>query len=352
MAEVLQLDFQDFQEEVQLQTEPPPRKKRPQLLKRDVRAICRNLSLIKPAEVLPAVCIRVDGDATYFEAFPERATAWRHIRSTASFPELVKQLITGYIDLYKTHHRGKDKYSHFLMESNESPAAYPQSKDAVSDHDASVIRVSGFALHSSIHFRRKALGRLCSRYTAKSLEQFVRELWLLEKMKATNKSFVPTALKFQDRGCMVIMHPVLLPFGHSLFSSVRSYVNYKSYQENGPDVFAQARTHLLDNTEILSLFKSGIQTIPHGSTEADKFADEAVVCSVYQVIITKMLNTINNDFLKNLSMLDRISSNKGTGAKLMLRDKLKGLAADTQTRVPQIEHLIWTCVIAEHTVYI
>ncbi len=45
-----------------------------------------------------------------------------------------------------------------------------------------------------------------------------------------------------------------------------------------------------------------------------------------------MLNTINNDFLKNLSMLDRISSNKGTGAKLMLRDKLKGLAADTQTR--------------------
>ncbi len=177
------------------------------------------------------------------------------------------------------------------QESNESPAAHPQSKDAISDDDASVIRVPGFALHSSIQFRRKTLGRLRSRYTAKSLEQFARELWLLEKMKATNKSFVPPVLKFQDRGRMVIMHPVLLPFGHSLFSSVRSYVNYKSYQENGPDVFAQARTHLLDNTEILSLFKSDIQSIPHGSTEADKFADEAVVCSVYHVIITKMLNT-------------------------------------------------------------
>ena len=59
------------------------------------------------------------------------------------------------------------------------------------------------------------------------------------------------------------------------------------------------------------------------------------MCKVYHAIVTKM-NTINNDFLKTLSMLERISSNKGTGAKSMLRDKVKGLAADMKSRVPQI----------------
>ena len=113
-------------------------------------------------------------------------------------------------------------------------------------------------------------------------------------------------------------------------------MNYKSYQEKGFDIFTHARTHVLDDKQLLSSFKAGIYNLPHASTEADKLFDEAVMCKVSHAIITKMMNTINNDFLKSLSTLDRISSNKGTGAKLMLRDKLKGLVADTKSHVPQI----------------
>ena len=46
-----QLDSKDFQQEVQLLTEPPPPKKRRLLLKKDVRTICRRLSLIVKASL-------------------------------------------------------------------------------------------------------------------------------------------------------------------------------------------------------------------------------------------------------------------------------------------------------------
>ena len=159
---------------------------------------------------------------------------------------------------------------------------------------------------------------------------------ILKTLQAIAKSFVPSLLKFQHRGKMVIMHHTLLPSGHSLFSSVRSHVNYKKYQEHGAKIFTEPHTQVLDNRELLSAFKAGIQQVPHSSSDADTFADEAVVCRLYNAITVKMLNTINSDFLKSLSLLDQTSSNKGTGAKSMLRDKLKGLAAETQSHVPQI----------------
>ena len=110
--------------------------------------------------------------------------------------------------------------------------------------------VSGFALYSCIQARQNCLGKQRSRYIATSIEQFEKELWMLKKMKAVNKSFIPPLLKFQDRGCMVFMHPAMLPFGHCLFATDRSYVNYKSYQENGPDIF----THVHGDKQLLASF--------------------------------------------------------------------------------------------------
>ena len=165
--------------------------------------------------------------------------------------------------------------------------------------------------HSCIKFRQKVLGKQQSRYTAESCEDFSKELWLLKKLQTADKSFVPPLLKFQDRGSMVIMHHALLPFARSLFS-------YRKYQEQSANIFAEAHTQVLNDKELLSSFKAGIQPIPHSSSDADKFSDETVVCSVCRAIVVEMLNTINSDFLKSLSMLDKISSSKGTEAKLML----------------------------------
>ena len=48
------------------------------------------------------------------------------------------------------------------------------------------------------------------------------------------------------------------------------------------------------------------------------------------------MHTMNNDFLISLKLLDSIDANKGTGANLLLRDKLKAAAADTQSHVPKL----------------
>ena len=69
--------------------------------------------------------------------------------------------------------------------------------------------------------------------------------------------------------------------------------------------------------------------MPHSSEQASISAfEEAIVSSTCVAILTKMLHTINNDFLTNISLLDKIDTGKGTGAKLLLRDKLKASAAD------------------------
>ena len=64
--------------------------------------------------------------------------------------------------------------------------------------------------------------------------------------------------------------------------------------------------------------------------------DDALLNKVYNTLVTKMLHTINNDFLKNVSLLGNIATGKGTNAKLLLRDKLKAAAADTISRIPKI----------------
>ena len=76
---------------------------------------------------------------------------------------------------------------------------------------------------------------------------------------------------------------------------------------------------MLHDKELLSFFKAGIQQVPYSSSEADKFADETVVCSMYNAIGMKILNMMNDDFVKSLSILDQISSNKRTEAKTSLK---------------------------------
>ena len=272
--------------------QPPTKRRRTWLLRKEIEAICQRLLLLKPDEVLPTVISNVEADTTHFQAFPEREKLWKHITSTSgALCELVRQLILEHISLYRTHHKGKDKYAQFLVawhelfslfavEGNDrgdvtwctlvsggdncsrdaedrsaivtaiakavyelltekasqqvqrqvqSDSMYPQAKKSIPDDDSSVIRVSGFALHSAIEYRRKALlPKSKSKYSNMARQKF-KKVELLKRMKATDKLFVPRVVAFQDRGNMTITHPVMLNFGHAVFSTVRSSLNYTMY---------------------------------------------------------------------------------------------------------------------------
>ena len=136
---------------------------------------------------------------------------------------------------------------------------------------------------------------------------------------------------------MTIMHPAMLEFGHRVFTTVKLTVNYTSYMSNGSDIFKRAREDVLGSEELFQTFKNCLQNIPHSSGQASILdTEEAVVSNVYVSLLTKILHTIDNDFLTNISLLDKIDTGKGTGAKLLLRDKLKVSAADTQSHVAKI----------------
>ena len=406
----------DIQEEIEVDTDSAPKKrpsrqeKRPpstkkrrtRLLKKEIQAICTELSLIKPVEILPTIVSRVEADETHLRTFPDRKKLWKDVSISEAMPDFVEQLILGYIDLYKTHQKGKDKYTHFLVAWHEllsqytvegnnledetwcalvsdsygnfsaedrsaivtsiakavydiltekasqiqgqsedkvhDDSVYPQSRESIPDDDASIVRVSGFALHSAIEYRRKALlPKNKTKHSSVASHNFAQELDVLTRLKAEDKSFVPRVIDFQDRGHMTIMHQAMLSFGRGLFTTVRASLNYSSYQEYGSEVFKRTRKHVLDSSELFQTFKACLENVSHTSAQGPvSEMDDALLNKVYNTLVTKMLHTINNDFLKNVSLLGNIATGKGTNAKLLLRDKLKAAAADTISRIPKI----------------
>ena len=240
---------------------------------------------------------RVEADATHFYTFPEHDKLWKHVRSSEALYELLRQWIVGYVKLYKIHNKGKGKYAHFLVAWHElfshlllrgvtrrmhhgmhsytimmsvqhrfaivtgvakavyeeltdqyikqkqgqvdTKSVYPQAKELIPFDDASVICVSGFALHSAIEYRRE----------------------LLPKSNTSTP-----------------VHPAMLYFGQALFSTVRSSLNYSSYLKSGAEVFMKSR-------ELFETFKAGLNDIPHSSTQSPRL--DGIVDSLEQGVYLK-----------------------------------------------------------------
>ena len=75
-----------------------------------------------------------------------------------------------------------------------------------------------------VFMHQKVLGRQPSRYITESCEEFSKELWLQKKLQDSDKSFVPPFLKFQDQGCILIMHHAYLHVASSLLCDLMSII--------------------------------------------------------------------------------------------------------------------------------
>ena len=365
-------------------------RKRRQITMRKLDETIVELESVTGCNILSEVVSKVDADGVHFSAFPARGCIWKHIRDSPALSSMIDHFKRSFISLYKTNFKGKDKYAHFLVawheklsqsvvagcktvddiwlqlvndcetkgEATDKSAiltsvakavyvmnekairpvedvvSYPQAKERSSDYDASVIRVCGFALHSVICLRKKALLKnQRHKHKQATLQQYKNELKLLGKLKAIDKSFLPPLVKYQDRGNMTTMHPSMLLFGRQVFTVIRYFLNFDKYIKHGSELFAETRKHVLLNTEIPSEFKSCVRSLYEPGSEE---IEDSVANRVYKAMLSKILNTINNDFLANVTQLDKIETNKGAGANLLLRDKLKAAAADTHSRVPKI----------------
>ena len=87
------------------------------------------------------------------------------------------------------------------------------------------------------------------------------------------------------------------------------------------------RKLVLENTELIDMFQAVLsQLYTHNIVEE-------FTRIIYKEIVTRVVNTAANDFLKSQAMLDRIAQNKGVDAEVALRDKLKVFANEACSRL-------------------
>lgn len=147
--------------------------------------------------ILSTVKSSVDGDAEHLETFPKRVKLWKYIRTSSVLPELTKNLILGYLTRTKAISRdgrsmhwagnARDRSAivtsiakavyELLTENSQQLQecqlirSYPQAKEAISDDDALVVQLSGFALHATIRFRKRTIQQQ-AKHSPEALQHF------------------------------------------------------------------------------------------------------------------------------------------------------------------------------------
>lgn len=92
-------------------SDSPPRKKARMLKIKERKKISDTLNTVNDAEALcKAVRSRIDAGLD-LECFPDRQAFWCSIKGTAELEEVVKRAAGKYMELYRTHGKGRVKYS-------------------------------------------------------------------------------------------------------------------------------------------------------------------------------------------------------------------------------------------------
>ena len=101
----------------------PGKRKKTRLLKDYIDNACKNMKMLATAPGLnnatKVIVTAVEADSIHLDAFASRKCLWQRIKTSPAFSELVSKLILGYVDLYKAHRKGKNKYSRFLVSWHE-----------------------------------------------------------------------------------------------------------------------------------------------------------------------------------------------------------------------------------------
>ena len=100
--------------------------------------------------------------------------------------------------------------------------------------DTALYRISGWALKSTIDYRKWMLKR-----GAGTTVQVQQELDLLSALKRLNvaKSSLPLGAQYLDRGGLTFMHSSLLPWMRAAEASMKVYLNQDGYKKYGKHIF-------------------------------------------------------------------------------------------------------------------
>ena len=274
-------------------------------VKSDLERLCDELKEADVESIWGDVIARVNIEY-HIQFFKERQEVWMHItRNTSGLNSFISTQLVDFVNMYKKNSKGKDKYMHLLLdwykhtqeyvapgarsgeitwrmlvsvdvtgfdettrscvllslmmglfhemlsrvecykrESTTADSFLPSAAGYELDDEVSLYRLGGFALFSSIQYReRKIMWKKKFLVSHEMAEKLLTELSLLKQLKDEEKTDLPAAVDFQDRGHMTFMKPVLLPFIRNTVAEVRKLMNFQEYSKHGKDFFKASLNH-------------------------------------------------------------------------------------------------------------
>lgn len=146
---------------------------------------------------------------------------------------------------------------------------------------------------------------------------------MIREIEIVDKSALPYAYRCLDKGNLCSINLEFLPALHKLDVAFKCAVNPATFELYGKDLYCVSKAQLLADKAVQCLFDGCAKKVLSVTT-----SDQDMLV-VYNELITKLLHTRFNDFLKGQDQLQHCSSTKASNpdVTVMLRDKLKGLVA-------------------------
>ena len=187
--------------------------------------------------------------------------------------------------------------------------------------DIALYRLSGWALKSCIDNCKKE-----SEKRKAPCAHAQEQLQLLQALKLANdeKTTLPVGVQYLDRGGMTFCKPNLLPWLQKVEASVKVYLNQDGYARYGEHIFEVTKETILKDATLTLVFTDSVKEL-HVS------CSESTIKEVHTKLLIKYYNARSNEFLRNVTKLTCIKSNKAVDVNVGLRDKLKCYAVDKHT---------------------
>ncbi|KAL9984460.1 hypothetical protein ACROYT_G006754, partial [Oculina patagonica] len=189
------------------------------------------------------------------------------------------------------------------------------------EDDVSLYRMSGAALCKMIKLRKDTLAEKKGKRkpTQVSRDQMELELDLLVKLRETDKSQLPEALKILDEGHLTFVKKDFLDFVREADINIREYVNERCLNKHKSNFLEVVHFNVYNDEQLLKSFKWSANKC--GVSIQD--VSSSVVDKVYNDMLHKLCNTRTKEFFRGKFEKDLASSGKVVEADQSLRDNLK-----------------------------
>ena len=194
-------------------------------------------------------------------------------------------------------------------------------QDITPEDDVTLYRMSGAALCQMIKLRKDTLSdkKGKRKTTPSSRSQMELELDFLIKLKETDKSQLPEALKILDEGHLTFVKKEFLSFVREADLNIREFVNERRLKKHKNNFLEVVHFNIYNDEELLKSFKWSANKC--GASVQDVKSD--VIDKVYSDIIHKLCNTRTKEFFRGKFEKDLATSGKVVEADQSLRDNLK-----------------------------